>query len=231
MTDPYLGQHTLMRAFLDAILPPGSLWQPAPGGAEDHLLDGISDSWQGVHDDLAKLAHLRDPWRTPYLDDLERDFGILPDTNLSEAQRRSTLAVKKYQRNQKSTLASMQAALDTAGLGTGGYGLHVYANDPPVDPETFMDHGFLTQCGEPEAVCGYFSGAGIPAASWRGAAHNGTVFCTISADGYAATSVNGTTWTLNPAFQIMPGAPSSRSAAASARSPATATAPRPQTMA
>ena len=46
--DPYLGQRTLMRAILDATLPPGTAWHPSPGGDFDHLLDGIGDDLQTV---------------------------------------------------------------------------------------------------------------------------------------------------------------------------------------
>ena len=138
---------SLMRAFLDAIWPDGAIWHPRPDADLDHLLDGISDIWQQVHDDMTVLAYLRDPRRTPYLEELERDFGIQPNTQLSEAQRREILALAKYKRNKPSTADTLQDALDRAGLGTGGYGLHVFANDPPVDPAPFMLGTFQTYLG------------------------------------------------------------------------------------
>ena len=150
MSDP-----TLMRAFLDAISPPGSLWRPEPGGDLDHLWDGFGDGLQAVKDFLSALAYTRDPWRTPLLDELERDFGIMPNTQLTDAQRRATLALAKYARRRPSTISNLQDALDRAGLGAGGYGLNVYANDPAVDPGQFTQYAFITQSGQDTARCGY----------------------------------------------------------------------------
>jgi len=143
MSDPYLGTRTLMRAFLDAVLPPGAIWHPAPGGDFDHFLDGLGDNLQATHDAIVQLAYIRDPWRTPFLDELEREYGVTPNAQLSESTRRAYLASIKYGRNRKSTLDTLQRALDDAGLGVGGYGLMVFANDPPVDPSPFM--GFTYQ--------------------------------------------------------------------------------------
>ena len=103
-SDPYSGR-TLMRAFLDAILPPGTLWQPAPGEDFDHFLDGIGDNLQGVHDALELLAHIRDPATTPYLDELEREYGITPNIQLTDAQRRANLLDAKYARNRHGTIS------------------------------------------------------------------------------------------------------------------------------
>jgi streptogramin lyase len=151
---------TLMRAFLDAVSPPGSLWRPVPGGDEDHLWDGFGDGLQEVKDFLSALAYTRDPWRTPYLDELERDFGIMPNTQLTDAQRRATLALAKYARRRPSTISSLQDALDRAGLGPGGYGLNVYANDPAVDPGPFTQYAFVAECGWDTARCGYIPAGG-----------------------------------------------------------------------
>jgi len=143
VSDPYVGTRTLMRAFLDAVLPPGAIWRPAPGGDFDHFLDGLGDNLQATHDAIVQLAYIRDPWRTPFLDELEREYGVTPNAQLSESTRRAYLASVKYGRNRKSTLDTLQRALDDAGLGVGGYGLMVFANDPPVDPAPFM--GFTYQ--------------------------------------------------------------------------------------
>ena len=138
---------TLMRAFLDAVWPDGSIWRPAPGEDLDHFLDGLTDIWQQVHDNMGSLALLRDPRRTPYLEELERDYGVMPNSQLTDAQRRENLAMAKYGRGKTSTADTLQDALDRAGLGTGGYGLHVYANDPAVDPAPFMLGTFQTYLG------------------------------------------------------------------------------------
>ena len=41
---------SLTRGTLDALLPRGSAWFPAPGGDLDDLLQGIADNWGIVHD-------------------------------------------------------------------------------------------------------------------------------------------------------------------------------------
>lgn len=193
--DPYLGQRTLMRAILDATLPPGTAWHPSPGGDFDHLLDGIGDDLQTVFDFLSGLDDIRNPRTTPYLDDLERDFGLTPNTGLTDAQRRMTLLLVKYQRNHRGTINDLQTALDRSGLGAGGYGLTVYANDPPVDPSTFIGGTFRTYLGSTTAYLGYFSGAGIPAADWKASAFNGTTWCMVGT-GVCATSTDGQNFTM-----------------------------------
>lgn len=185
---------TLMRSFLDSIWPDGSIWRPRPTHDLDHLLDGISDAWQAVKDDMESLAFLRDPRRTPFLDDLERDFGIAPNMEIPDAQRRAILADKKYRRGVHSTIDTMQDTLDAAGLGDDGFGLHVFANDPAVDPQFFTTNVPQTYCGGPNAFCGYVQNA-LPTASWTGIAHNGSVWCAVSSDGYAATSPDLIVWT------------------------------------
>jgi hypothetical protein len=159
VTDPYIGQRTLMRAVLDATLPDGSAWNPVPGGDFDHLLDGIGDDLQTVLDFLGTIDDIRNPRTTAYLDDLEREYGISPNSQLSDAQRRATLLIAKYQRNIRGTINNLQTALDRAGLGAGGYGLTVYANDPPVDTGPFTTYAFITECvadlGYGKNQCGY----------------------------------------------------------------------------
>jgi hypothetical protein len=147
-----------MRAILDATLPPGSAWHPQPGGDLDHLLDGIGDDLQTVYDFLSNLDDIRNPRTTPYLDDLERDYGITPNAGLTDAQRRMTLLLVKYQRNHRGTINDLQTALDRAGLGAGGYGLVVYANDPPVDPGPFIAGTYEMYLGGPNQYLGYNTG-------------------------------------------------------------------------
>lgn len=156
VADPYLGTRTLMRAQLDALLPSGAAWQPKAGGDLDHFLDGLGDDAQFVHDFLETLARVRDPRTTSYLEDLEREFGITPNAQLTDAQRRATLALVKYARRRRDTRDDLQEALDRAGFGAGGLGLEVYANDPAVDPGPYMNYAFITMCGEADACCGYY---------------------------------------------------------------------------
>ena len=132
---------SLMRLSNDALMPPGAIWRPTAGGKLDALHDGLADNGQTVHDNLAQLAYLRNPYRCPleFLSDLEREYGIPPTTSLSEADRRAQVAAVKYKRSRLATAARLQRALDLAGFGAGGYGLIVTPNSsPPADPAAIV---------------------------------------------------------------------------------------------
>jgi len=144
----------MMRAVLDAIAPPGDLWRPVPGGAMDHLYDGMADNAESVRVYLGLLDNVRDPYSTPYLADLEKEFGITPNPNLTTAQRIATLATRKFRRTSKGGLADLQTALNNAGLGVGGYGIRVFANDPPVNPAQFTSQLAQAYMGQTNSVHG-----------------------------------------------------------------------------
>jgi hypothetical protein len=158
VSDPYLGTTTLMRAFLDAIWPDGSAHNPVPAADLDNFLSGLGDDLQAVFDFMGGLDDIRNPRTTPYLDELEREFGITPNIQLTDAQRRMTLLLVKYSRNHHGTINDLQSALDHAGLGAGGYGLTVYANDPPVDPSPFIAGVYEMYLGGPNQYLGYNTG-------------------------------------------------------------------------
>jgi len=149
---------TLMRDFVDAALPDGALWRPAPGGDLDNFLQGEGDNLQAVMDDLTSLANARTPGTTTIFDDLEREFGITPDTTIPQATRVSHLAWKMFTRGTNGAPSDLQAALDTMGFGAGGYGLSVFPNDSPqpVAPATFIAGATAEcYCGGSNAYCGY----------------------------------------------------------------------------
>jgi hypothetical protein len=79
---------------------------------------------------LRDLAFLRDPYKTPYLDELQREFGETVDETVDEDDRRNNLAATVYANPHKGTDTSLQEALDRAfpDLFT------VYQNEPPQDP-------------------------------------------------------------------------------------------------
>jgi hypothetical protein len=197
MSDPYIGSQTVMRAVLDAIEPPGPLWQPKPGGDEDNLRAGLSDCLQYVMDFLSGML-IRDPYSTGYLDELEREYGITPNTQLTTAQRVATLSLRKFHRNHTSTISTLQNALDLAGFGAGGYGLQVLANDPPVDPGPFAIGAFQTYAGNTTACCGYNLGGPILA------------FCGMATGG-GLWIINGDAFTSSPNYLVESGSPTSLS--------------------
>ena len=124
---------SVSRAFLDSILPPGSLWIPAEDEDFDKLLDGIAENMEEAKAYLAKLAKVRDPKFTDVLSDLEREFGIVTDTTILEADRRTELAAVKYFKGTGGTRDGLQNLLRMA-----GYDVYVHDNDPAVDPQTIM---------------------------------------------------------------------------------------------
>ena len=160
MSDPYLGiAPTLMREVINALLPPGSLWSPAPhgmpgGGHFDDYLDGIGDGLQAILDSmLTPIGHIRDPLSTPYLSDLEREYGISPTPGTTDAQRRAILLYRKVTRGLKGQWWVLQNAINTAGFA----GITVIPNDPSVDPTPFVTGAAQMVCGGYNAYCGYFT--------------------------------------------------------------------------
>jgi hypothetical protein len=193
VSDPYVGTRTVMRAFLDAVAPPGQLFHPKPGGDEDNFIAGISDCLQYVFDFLTGMK-IRDPYSTGYLDELEREYGITPNIQLTTAQRIATLAMVKFKRNVPSSITTLQNALDRAGLGSGGYGLTVYANDPPANPGFFSTRTWQTMCGSATGYCGYNLGG--PCLAFSGMATGGGVWI-----------ANGDSWANTPDFLVYSGSP------------------------
>jgi hypothetical protein len=151
---------------LEALLPPGSLWRPAeeadtnPEAGFDQLLQGMSDNWTVVMEFLSALRDIRNPMKTLWLDELELEFGIYPNTNIPEAQRRAKVAAIKYAKIGKGSNDNLEIALHKAGFEN----LFVYDNSPAIDPADYyymslMQCGeALAQCGEPLAQCSRFQG-------------------------------------------------------------------------
>ena len=139
----------LMRAMIDAALPSGSIWRPAPDGDLDKLLDGTAENLETVRLFLAGIKDVRNPALTDYLDDLEREFGVLTNLSLTEAQRREQLHPLVYGRGGGGTIDDMQTALDNA-----GFNVTVYANDPAVDPSPFLNDNFQMVAGGGNAFAG-----------------------------------------------------------------------------
>jgi hypothetical protein len=150
------------RSILDALMPEGAAWNVMSDGDLDNLLNAIADNQQQAYDRLSKLAKLRDPAETELLSDLEREYGILSNENLSEAQRRLALAGIKYAKPGFGA-DDLQQKLRAAGFEN----LFVYQNDPTIDPDLFMtttpmccvggDNAYIE---EPTALIGYITPGG-----------------------------------------------------------------------
>lgn len=139
-----MSDQAFMRSILDALLPPGPKWVPADGLDFDLFLDGLADIYPPIKNFLGDLACLRDPETTPYLSDLEKEFGILTKENLTEAIRRELLAARIYERGGTGSATNLQAALVRA-----GFDVQIHENSPAVDPAIFLDENFQITLGDP----------------------------------------------------------------------------------
>jgi hypothetical protein len=119
-----------MRAVIDSLLPDGSIWQPAPGGDLDNLLDGMGDNAQVLYDFLNAIASIRDPRKTTILSDLEKEYGVLTNEFLTEQERRDQLVGIKYAKPDTASDDLLQDKLRAAGFD----GIIVTSNDPAIDP-------------------------------------------------------------------------------------------------
>lgn len=95
------------------------------------LLDGLAEDYQSIYDQIQLIAHIRDPRRTNNLSDLEREYGIVPDSFLSDSIRRQMLAHIVYQRPTTASWEHLQNALINAGFEDA----IVVENNPVVDPD------------------------------------------------------------------------------------------------
>lgn len=114
---------------LEILLPDGPAWDPT--GDFKKLLAGIAENSQNVHDLLSSLAYIRDPRNTTLLQDLEKEFGVVTDTNLTEAQRRARLVAIKYAKPNTASKDHLQNTLVTAGFTDAV----VIPNSPTIDPD------------------------------------------------------------------------------------------------
>ena len=157
---------SLSRAVLNSLLPEGAFWTPAAHSDYDLLLEGIADNSEEVYQVLKSLACVRCPETTTLLDDLEKEYGIIPATLATEAERRSRLKAFIYRRATSGAWDLLQSKLREAGFTD----VYVHPNDPAVDPNIFLAQAFNmvcgdllpggndAQCGEPEAICAQVGG-------------------------------------------------------------------------
>lgn len=148
---------SLLKSAIDAVMPKGSIWTPKIGGFFEALLTALAESLEVVRLKLAGLADIRNAKLTPVLDELERDYGIAFNPNLTEAERRAALDSRINATDNTGSREELEKALQRA-----DFDLFVYSNSPAVDPTRFLtdfemmageDNAFA---GEPDAVAGVF---------------------------------------------------------------------------
>lgn len=148
----------IIRQTIDALLPKGSAWDVEPDGGLDLLLDGVADSKDITREFLANLAYLRDSTLTPILDDLEKEYGLVRNSRLTEAERISRLIAARTDRSGFGA-DYLQGKLQAA-----GFDVLVHINNPPADPNLILNISG-PQFDLPTAIFGneeaIFTGAGI----------------------------------------------------------------------
>lgn len=122
---------TVSRDVLNATLPEGPIWEIAPGEDLDLIFDAIGEILEDDAANLKLLAFLRNPQLTPILSDLEKEYGVIPNSGLTEQECRDRLSAYVYNRGGAGTIDDMIRAIS---LLTGLENVNVYANDPAVDP-------------------------------------------------------------------------------------------------
>jgi hypothetical protein len=141
---------SFFRRVLDSVWQKGPIHKPKPASATDPLIGGYSrlrDAIAGVFEylrtDILTLSYMRDPARTPRFDDLERDYGIKKDPNLSLQTRIDNLKVARYTKRTTAQIDELQRRIRAA-----GFDLYCYNNSPngpPIDPATVLDNVFIMQ--------------------------------------------------------------------------------------
>lgn len=146
---------------LISLLPEGAIWQIAENLDFDLLLDAMGENEERIRQFLANLAHIRDPKKTPILSDLEKEYGIKTNLNISKSDRRNQLMGIKYAQRANGSKDFLQNQLNQAGFTD----LLVYDNAPAIDPDDIIIGqaqiycgDTLAQCGEVIAKCASFSG-------------------------------------------------------------------------
>ena len=144
------------RAVIDSLLPPGALWRPEPDESFYQQLDGIADIVEDQRPTIDSLADIRVPSKTPVFTDLERNYGISPNSLISMDDRIARLEQKVYQGSRVNSIDDVQGDIDRA-----GFDLQIHKNDPPVDPATFLAGNFQMVAGGSNAYAGFNDGVNV----------------------------------------------------------------------
>jgi hypothetical protein len=142
---------SISRRTIDALQPPGPLWKPKPSGDFDIVLETLGENFDTPAEFLGSIACIRCPDRTPIFEDLEREYGIKPNENVTDSDRLARLNRIVYQGEKIDSPDDLQDALITAGFTD----LLVHLNDPAVDPDLFLDSDFQMVAGGDNAYAGY----------------------------------------------------------------------------
>jgi len=142
----------IIKQALLKLFPKGSAWRPKIDGQFDKLVEGIAANEEFERAFLAGIARIRDPQTTPYLDDLEYEYGLIKDNRLTEAERRDQLQAIVYAIAGSGSETYLQDILHTAGFTQ----CFVYQNNPPVNPNSFLSSSALMVANGGNHYAGYY---------------------------------------------------------------------------
>ena len=131
------------RNILDTWYPDGPPHQPKPDGDMDNFREATGEIIDEIREGVVNTAFIRNPEKTQIFNDLEREYGIVPNPNLTLAERTDLLKVERYKKKTTGNDDDLQEKLDNA-----GFNLTVYQNSPDgpaVDPALFLDQNFQMQ--------------------------------------------------------------------------------------
>lgn len=165
----------LEKSLVESLYPGG--WEAEVDGDLDNFNQATADNVKLITDEMTQLAFIRCPHETPVLSDLEREYGIVPTENGTEAQRRENLKTEKYKQESDGSIDT----ITNEGLHREGFTeLTTYENDPAVDPDSIIGTTDFMTCdsgnaycdyqplpGEEEAICGTKTGIGYVLANGR----------------------------------------------------------------
>jgi len=140
-----------------SLLPETPILNPSEGLGLDLLLDGFTEVWRQVYENIAKYGNILRPQYTAFLDLLEREYGIIPNSLLTEVFRRNYLDSVANKVLQYGSIDDINSALAISGFTD----LQVFENDPPIDLSGLVTITYLcyfgdtnAYMGEPTAMCG-----------------------------------------------------------------------------
>lgn len=141
--------------FMDLVykrnFPTGMAWTIDEEEDTEKLLHGIASYEDEMRLFNRKLANLRNPQKTILLEELEREYGFILKSNLSEDERRTQIQVfKTNKREANGGLDFLQKKLHDNGFTN----VFVFNNDPPVNPEGLLRDNYTAWCGYENSYCG-----------------------------------------------------------------------------
>lgn len=137
------------KSLVDSLYPGG--WDASPDEDLDNFNQATADNVALITTEMMKLACLRCPEETIILSDLEREYGIIPNDNLSDDERRMILGYEKYKQESDGSINTITAALHRAGFTN----LTAYENNPAIDPDAIIGTKNFMTCGSDNSYCGY----------------------------------------------------------------------------